>query len=82
MCRFGSRDCIEKSRQYYKGWRERNETIPVNFFDTVLITVITYGDEKTWFDLFNLAKNTEASNQREIYFRSLTYTRDYRLLKL
>ena len=82
MCQFGYEDCIETARIYYSDWKNNNKTIPNNFKQIVYETVIKYGNENNWFELYNMSMREQSPSERLRMLRSLTASRDYNLLRL
>ena len=57
-------------------------SIPNNFRKIVFQTVIKYGNETDWFHMLEKAKSSLTNSEKMTFLKSLSYTKNYDLLKL
>ncbi|CAF0815629.1 unnamed protein product [Brachionus calyciflorus] len=81
MCKFGNKDCIAKSWEYYEKWVSSGQAIPANFKGIVYQTIAKFGNDSTWFQMLEIAKKTSDNTEKLRILRALTSTQNYNLLK-
>jgi hypothetical protein len=58
------------------------KSIPANFKNTVLQTVIKYGTTKDWQQMYSISMGTKDNTEKLRLIRALASSNDYQLVKL
>ena len=74
MCKVGYIDCVLNAQEYFQGWMNQNEKIPVGFEDIVLNTAIRFGNIQQWEYLLEKVKDATDESKKEKYIIALTRT--------
>ncbi|CAF0920546.1 unnamed protein product [Brachionus calyciflorus] len=80
MCNLGLNDCIDKAKFYYKNWIDNDIPLKRNFKSVILTSVIKFGDNRTWFELYEKAISTIDNLEKLRLFKGLASSKDPSLL--
>ena len=74
MCKVDYVDCVLNAQEYFQGWMNQNEKIPVGYEDIVLNTAIRRGNIQQWEFLLEKVKDATDESKKEKYIVALTRT--------
>ena len=81
ICTYGNKACISQARTYYDDWRNFGTPLPNDFKSVIYETVIKFGTEQDWQELYNIAMKTQTPAEKLRMVRALTATTNYKLLQ-
>jgi len=82
LCNFGHKNCIIFSRQFFSSFLNGTSSLPSGLETAVLQTIVKYGNDKDWHDIYDIAIKSNSFKERTSILSSLGHSRNPELIRM